>query len=95
MQNYRLALLSAVTLALSASGSQAGPCPEIAQGSAARPDLGFTAHQSVAAQMHRQPTAASVAAAQKEAAAGAPARPPGCPDSEKYGEPAEGDRGAK
>ena len=73
MRNYRLMLLSAVTiplslLPLSAPSSRAEPCPSQI---IARADLRLSAPQSVAAQMHYQPTVASVAAGQKRVFAGA------------------------
>ena len=103
MRNDRWALVSATTmvlpllvlplLVLSASSGQAGPCPspEGAAGAA----LGAGARQSVAAQLHRQPTAASVAAAEKKVVAGEQARSSDCPADEKRGEPGYGDRGSK
>ena len=73
MRQYRLALLSAVTLSLPLSltlvttDTQAAPCPhDVVAASLA---LGPSAPQSVAAQMHRQPTVASVAAAEKRLSA--------------------------
>lgn len=59
-----VATLSVVTaLSLAATAGHAEPCPH--EVVAARAALGPTAPQSLAAQMHRQPTVASVAAAEK------------------------------
>ena len=85
MRNYRLMLLSAVTIPLSlsplsASSSRAEPCPSQI---VARADLRLSAPQSVAAQMHHQPTVASVAAAEKRVFASAVGRMPGCAASKK------------
>jgi hypothetical protein len=105
MRNYRRALLSAMTmsvpllalaLTLSASPGRAGPCPsQIGEAAAAKAALGPSAPQSVAAQMHRQPTAASVAAAEKKVAVGAAVRSSDCPAGEKRGAPGYGDRESK
>lgn len=88
-----LFLLALFLLTLSAPGSNAQPCsPGTGLPPAARSDPGLSGAQSVAAQMHRQPTAASVAAAQKKVAADASGRRPGCETAEKQG---GGDRGTK
>jgi hypothetical protein len=83
MRRYRLALLSAVTLSLPllslplvATRSQPAPCPHDVI--AARGALGPSAPQSIAAQLHRQPTVASVAAAEKRLGAAC------CCDAEKH-----------
>jgi len=64
----RLAILNAAALAVSISSSYAGPCPPKMEGMrasiAARLAGWPSAPQSIAAQMHRQPTQASVAAAE-------------------------------
>jgi hypothetical protein len=103
MRNFRWTLLSATTmvlpllvLPLSASTSQAGPCPSpTGPEAAANAALGPSARQSVAAQMHRQPTVASVAAAEKKVVAGDAARSSDCPAAEKRGGPGYGDRESK
>jgi hypothetical protein len=95
MTILRLMLLSAAVSAVSLSNGHAAPCPSQADALAAKPALGPSAPQSVAAQMHRQPTAASVAAAEKGAAAHAVARGTDCPALERHGEPAHGDHDAK
>ena len=59
--------LGLVALSLAATGSDAAPCPH--EVIAARAALGPTAPQSLAAQLHRQPTVASVAAAEKKLSA--------------------------
>ena len=97
MRNYRLMLLSAVTIPLtlsplSASSSRAEPCPSQI---VARADLRLSAPQSVAAQMHHQPTVASVAAAEKRVFASAVGWMPGCAASKKHGKPKDGDRQQK
>jgi hypothetical protein len=80
MWNYRLVLLCALPIPLSlsllsASSSRAERCPSQI---VARRDLGLSAPQSVAAQMHHQPTVASVAAAEKRAFTSAFGWTPGC-----------------
>jgi hypothetical protein len=65
----RVAVLSAVCLAVSLSISHAGPCPLTDAQLAARGALLPSAPQSIAAQMHHQPTVASVAAAERKLAA--------------------------
>lgn len=64
-----VAAFSAVSLAMSLSSSTAGTCPLGDAQLAARAALAPSAPQSVAAQMHHQPTMASVAAAEKKLAA--------------------------
>jgi hypothetical protein len=65
-------LLSAAALAISVSQSHAGLCfPRIDARLAARAAPGLTAPQSIAAQLHHQPTVASVAAAEARLAAAA------------------------
>ena len=65
----RLVILNAAALAVSISSSYAGPCPPGMEGMrasiAARLAAWPSAPQSIAAQTHRQPTQASVAAAEK------------------------------
>jgi hypothetical protein len=80
MWNYRLVLLSALPIPLSlsplsASSSRAERCPSQI---VARGDLGPSAPQSIAAQMHHQPTVASVAAAEKRVFTSALGRISGC-----------------
>jgi len=70
----RLSLLSAVALAVSLSTSDAGVCPlpiDARLAARARAALGPSEPQSIAAQLHFQPTAASVAAAEARLAAAA------------------------
>jgi hypothetical protein len=75
----RVTLLSAVALAVPLSNGYAGPCPlQIDPRLAARMALGPSAPQSIAAQMHHQPTVASVVAAEKKLAAAFGARMPAC-----------------
>ena len=62
----RFLILNAAALAVSISSSNAGPCPLQMRASIdARPAAWPSAPQSVAAMMHRQPTQASVAAAEE------------------------------
>jgi hypothetical protein len=67
----RAAVLSAVCLAVSLSSGHAGPCLLTDAQLAARAALLPSAPQSIAAQMHHQPSVASVAAAERKLAAAA------------------------
>jgi len=85
MWNCRLVLPTAVTIflslsPLSASSRRAERCPSPV---VARTDLALSAPQSIAAQMHHQPTVASVAAAEKRVFASAVGRMPGCAASSR------------
>jgi hypothetical protein len=66
----RSILVSAAALALSLSNGCAAPCPS-GDALGARLAVGPSAPQSIAAQMHRQPTPASVAAARTRVRIGA------------------------
>jgi len=65
----RFLILNAAALAVSISGSLAGPCPPAMERMRASIDARLaawpSAPESVAAMMHRQPTQASVAAAEE------------------------------
>ena len=63
----RLLILNAAALAVSISSSYAGPCPFEGMRASipARLAAWPSAPQTIAAQMHRQPTQASVAAAER------------------------------
>jgi hypothetical protein len=88
-------LLALPLMTLPASTGRAGPCPsETAAAAAAKAALGPSARQSVAAQMHRQPTVASVAAAEKKVATGG-ASLPDCRGGEARGGSGYGDRESK
>jgi hypothetical protein len=72
MTVLRFSILNAAALAVSISSSYAGPCPlEIERARASIDDrlaAWPSAPESVAAMMHRQPTQASVAAAEERLA---------------------------
>jgi len=72
--------LGLVTLSLAATAGDAAACPR--EVIVARAALGPTAPQSLAAQLHRQPTVASVAAAEKRLGAAF-----GCPAEGREGRP--------